>query len=413
MGKSKHQSTVVGFKGKSTTRGNGVTDPDKTGEIASIILPAPEAPEVFGQAPALHLRKMLTASGVSTILSPSEAQLVEADTVMIWNGAAACSKAMLQNMLKRGNFLLEDEQGRPLAARVTTAHYDAALAWMLGDGAPPRNLSVSSVGDFGTIYNRALRKSEAPFCTMVTPENLRAVEKRIYLSTYKGVTDFVTKYVWPAPALFLTRLFLRAGLSPNAVTFASVGFMFAAMYLFWDASYGLGLLAAWIMALLDTVDGKMARVSHTSSAFGNILDHGMDLVHPPFWYLAWAIGLAKTGTPLPAGWFEPLVGSIFAVYIVTRLFEGYFIRRFGFHIHVWRRFDSFFRLIVARRNANLVLLMAMWAVGRPDLGVILVAAWQIIALAVHVVQSLQAVILVRKHRLRSWLELEAENAVSN
>lgn len=413
MGESKHQAKVVGLKGKSNTRDKGKPDPGEMRKITSVILPAPDAPAVFGQAPALHLRKMLSSSGVAAILSVDEVRQVDTDTVLLWNGAAACSKAMLQNMLKRGNFLLEDQNGNPLAAKVGASDYDVALAWMLGEGPPSRNLGVMTVGDFGTIYNRSLRKSEAPFCTTVTPENLREVEKRIYLSTYKGVTDFVTKYVWPAPALVLTRWFLRAGLTPNLVTFASVGLMFAAMYLFRDASYGLGLLAAWIMALFDTVDGKMARVSHTSSAFGNVLDHGMDLIHPPFWYLAWAIGLAKTSTPLPAGWHEPLVWSIFVVYIVIRLVEGYFIRRFGFHIHVWRRFDSFFRLIVARRNANLILLTSMWAIGRPDIGLILVAAWQVISLAVHVVQSLQAEFLVRRGPLRSWLELEAENAASN
>ena len=46
------------------------------------------------------------------------------------------------------------------------------------------------------------------------------------------------------------------------------------------------------MTFLDTVDGKLARVTVTSTKLGNVFDHGIDLVHPPLWYLAWGIGLA-------------------------------------------------------------------------------------------------------------------------
>jgi phosphatidylglycerophosphate synthase len=54
------------------------------------------------------------------------------------------------------------------------------------------------------------------------------------------------------------------------------------------------------MTFLDTVDGKLARVTLTSSRIGDVLDHGLDLLHPPFWYLAWGIGLA-TAMPVATG----------------------------------------------------------------------------------------------------------------
>jgi len=381
--------------------------------LAAVILPSPDSPNVFGQAPAVHLRKMLADFGVTAVASKDEPVSADIPVVLCWSGGLVSSKAMLRHLLDRENFLLVDSQGNRLAARVDAADRETALEWLGGEGTPPGGLEPLTVDDLGKIYNFALRKSESPFCAMVTADNQRAVEKTIYLSTYKGVTDLVTKYVWPGPALVLTRLFLKLGLRPNAVTWAGVAFMFAAMYLFWEGSYGLGLLAAWIMALFDTVDGKMARVSHTSSSFGNLLDHGMDLIHPPFWYWAWAVGLANAGHPLPEGWFEPLIWTLFVTYILARLFEGYFIRRVGFHIHVWRHFDSFFRLIVARRNPNLILLTAFWAIGRPDLGILLVAAWQVAAVLVHVVQTAQAEFALRSGPLRSWLDLEAESASRN
>ncbi len=47
----------------------------------------------------------------------------------------------------------------------------------------------------------------------------------------------------------------------------------------------------WLMTFLDTVDGKLARVTVTSSRLGDVLDHGLDIIHPPLWYIAWGVGL--------------------------------------------------------------------------------------------------------------------------
>src|SRR3546814_5608995 len=65
----------------------------------------------------------------------------------------------------------------------------------------------------------------------------------------------------------------------------------AAVYRLWHGNWWPGLLAAWGMTFLDTVDGKLARITLKSSKLGNVFDHGIDLVHPPFWYWAWAAGL--------------------------------------------------------------------------------------------------------------------------
>ena len=100
---------------------------------------------------------------------------------------------------------------------------------------------------------------------------------------------------WLAPPAFrmsaaLCRrvLYGRASLSrpesPNQVTFAGLLLTIAAFYLFWTGQFGWGLVAAWIMTFLDTVDGKLARVTLTSSKIGNVFDHGIDLIHPPFWW---------------------------------------------------------------------------------------------------------------------------------
>ena len=66
------------------------------------------------------------------------------------------------------------------------------------------------------------------------------------------------------------------------------------------------------------------------------------------------------------------------------------MRRYGMHIHVWERIDSQFRLITARRNPNMVLLVAALLFGRPDVGLELVALWTLISLIFHAVRLAQA-----------------------
>ena len=65
-----------------------------------------------------------------------------------------------------------------------------------------------------------------------------------------------------------------------------------------------------------------------------------------------------------------LLWAIVGGYVAQRLIEGIFMRRFGkMHIHVWRPIDSKFRLITARRNPNMVILVVALLFGRPDVGI--------------------------------------------
>jgi len=180
--------------------------------------------------------------------------------------------------------------------------------------------------------------------------------------------------------------------------------MLSALYLFSVGFYGWGLLAGWIMTFLDTVDGKLARVTLTSSKWGNIFDHGIDLIHPPFWYIAWGYGLIHYGTPLAGGLLVAILIAMFAFYVLGRLCEGYFIARFKIHLHVWREIDSAFRLISSRRNPNMIVLTLSVFLGRPDIGLILITAWGGITFGAHIVQILQAEMNAQVAPISSWLK---------
>ena len=272
-------------------------------------------------------------------------------------------------------------------------------------GGRPSPIPALAFEDGPTIENKALRKRETPFLLPLTRETVRQVERASYFGAYKGVTDLLTKYLWPEWALVLTRIAARLGITPNTVTAIGAAFCVAATVAFAYGYYWTGLLLGLAFMVLDTVDGKLARCTITSSWWGNIFDHGMDLVHPPFWWWFWATGLAAWGLAYDTATFWWVQGVIQGGYLVQRLIEGVFMRRNGMmHIHVWRRFDSQFRLITARRNPNMVILFVSLPFGRPDLGLIAVAWWTAISCAVHLVRVIQAsIVRARGGAITSWL----------
>lgn len=265
-------------------------------------------------------------------------------------------------------------------------------------------LSLIAQEDSGGLVNKELRKRERPFMDALKPETVRRLERASYFGAYKGVTDILTKYLWPEWALVLTRIAAKAGITPNMVTGLGAILCVAATILFYHGWYRTGLALGLVFMVLDTVDGKLARCTITSSWWGNIFDHGIDLVHPPFWWYAWGVGLAAYGRPLSEGAFWATMAVIVGGYVVQRVIEGAFMRLYGMHIHVWERFDSRFRLVTARRNPNMVILFASLIAGRPDIGLLAVAGWTLASLVVHLVRLIQAMaVKARGQAITSWL----------
>jgi phosphatidylglycerophosphate synthase len=292
--------------------------------------------------------------------------------------------------------------GRPVIAHAVDNADQAAAA--MAAGQMPAGLVVMARELGGAMVNEQLRKREVPFAAPLEPGSVRALERASYFGAYKGVTDILTKYLWPEWALVLTRLCARVGITPNMVSLAGASLCVAATILFAYGAYWTGLALGFIFMVLDTVDGKLARCTITSSPWGHLLDHGVDLIHPPFWYVAWGLGLYAWNLELATPIFRIVMAVIVGGYVAQRVIEGIFIRWFGMHIHVWRKIDSDFRLITARRNPNVVILAGFLLFGRPDLGLVGVAWWTAISLIVHLSQMAQAaVVRMRGGTITSWL----------
>lgn len=259
-------------------------------------------------------------------------------------------------------------------------------------------LRVGAAAEFGESdfdgYVRKLRRELPPYLFRVFDEASRdRVERFLFWSNYKGSTDFLTKYVYPPIVWRLVRPLARRRVHPNWVTAVSYVATFTSIPLFATGLWLPGLTLAYVMSVLDSVDGKLARLTYTSSRFGDVFDHGLDVVHPPLWYMAWALGLSG-GDP-GSGLF---IASLWLLgfYVLDRLCAPIFKARTGRSIHGYTPLDERMRTFISRRNVNLAafsVALALDAVrgggGLATLTFYVIVAWQVVGFVWHAARTIR------------------------
>lgn len=365
--------------------------------------------QIWGLTSQQRIERVLKDAGTSC--TPEEFNtLSDGDSVLILRGDYLFDDRLVKYLAATPNIILHLNNGQQevaVAVHVSARHAQRALNVINGkriaDSLP--GVQSQTLATMSLSFQEKLRKFEPPFVLPITADKQLELERRLFDWSYKGITDLVTKWAWPRPARWVVGHCVRLHIRPNHVTLVGLLLVIFAGILFSYGHYGWGLLAGWLMTFLDTVDGKLARVTVTSSKFGHYFDHIIDIVHPPIWYILWGLGLpaaqvANLGFPLNTLFYLILFG-----YVAGRLTEGsfqWFLGRFG--IFCWRPFDSYFRLITARRNPNMIFLTLSFLMGRPDLGLLAVVFWTV-ATTIFLLLRLMLAGYVRFSQgpLRSWL----------
>jgi phosphatidylglycerophosphate synthase len=375
--------------------------------------------QVWALSTSERHRRLLARAGcetVRTLAANEDPGDPQAPSVMIVRSDAIIDERLVEGLFAAQNTILVANRaqnagwGGAVAAHVDSVHAAEALRVLrraaedeqpptpeANGPAPAAGIRLAAPGDLAPAYSARLRKFDPPYIYPARAESIREIEDRIFQSSYKGVTDLITKWLWPRPAAAVVRVLARAEIQPNTVTALSWLLAVAAGVLFWKGWFAFGLACGWLMTFLDTVDGKLARVTLTSSRFGHIFDHALDLIHPPLWYLAWGLGVSGT--------IDAATIVVIAGYLLGRGLEGGFILAFEIETHCWRPIDSLFRTITARRNPNLLLLSVGTLGGRPDLGLVMVAIWTVVCMGFHIERILQALFeRSRGIRIECWDE---------
>lgn len=347
---------------------------------------------------ATSLKQTRLADNLTDIPEDAPALLLRADH--LFDARVITALSNLQE-----DIVLCNQSSAPVAIRTEGKNVPALLEALRGTNTSAiSGMKQYTLKDLQTGVQQNLKKKESPYVLPISVANRKALEWELFAGSYKGVTDLVTKWLWPVPAFWATHLCVRWKVTPNQVTLLSLILAVFAGIAFWYGYYASGLIMGWLMTFLDTVDGKLARVTLTSSRLGDVMDHGLDLVHPPLWYLAWGAGLATTAVPLAN--LELLAWLMFASYVGGRLCEGLFEFWLApFVMFIWQQIDSFNRLITARRNPNLILMTLSWLADRPDIGFLLIVGWHVIStlfLAWRVIVAWQT--RRQQGSLTSWME---------
>lgn len=311
---------------------------------------------------------------------------------------------------------------RPQAILPSSSKHAPVAAWV--DSSAAINISQSLVQskfeqekiaipaytaeDLTGGYDPRLRKFDLSHVVKLTEENKIRLENYLYDKSYKGITDLVTKWCWPMPARWTARKCAHKKITPNQVTGFGWLLTLIAGIAFYFGEFAIGLVAAWIMTFLDTVDGKLARVTLQSSKIGHAMDHGLDIIHPPIWYGCWALGLGLAqisffGLTLSTwDW----IWVMLVAYIAGRVFEGLFQLFFNdISIFCWQPLDSYHRLITARRNPCMIMLTVAILFFNPILGFIWVVFWTVLSSVALGVRFITAMIArISDGPLVSWIE---------
>jgi len=362
--------------------------------------------KLWGLSARERLGRQLREAG-GAVLVADQVGLPPTGPVLLLNGAFLFEVRTLSALMDKSNVQLKHPPTGRIAAVVTDAEgLEEALGRMNGNSRSVGTLLETVTPADLAAFNETLKSAQAPFLEPVSQENRAELENRLYGNAYKGITDLVTKFVWPRPARKAVQIAASMGMSPNMVTSIGLVLVIAACYLFLHGHYLAGLIAGWIMTFLDTVDGKLARVTVQSTKFGNLYDHIIDLVHPPFWYIYW--GMSLTGfTPVLGFDQQQMYWLIIMAYVLGRLVEGVFPLLGSCGMFTWRPFDAWFRLVTARRNPCLIILTASALAGRPDWGFVAVTFWSVITTMVLVLRLFQGVaVRLQSGPLESWLSDE-------
>lgn len=205
-------------------------------------------------------------------------------------------------------------------------------------------------------YVPELRLTMVPFLVRVADrDGLRRVDRLLFHRTFKGVIDAVARYGYYHFVRFVTRVLSRTTVSPNLLTLLSILGIWVAIPCFATGQIGWGILSAWIGVILDSVDGKLARLTvNLSDAMGS-LEHAVAMPGLGLWFvsLGWHLsdGQLLSANPVSVACWV-LVGTFLADKILT----GAFRKFFGYELFDARRLDAAFHLIAARRNVQLLLL---------------------------------------------------------
>ena len=318
------------------------------------------------------------------------------EDVLLLEGDVVYDERILTHQLQRGAgnivlgedgtaaLYLETEQAHRLGAQLAAVAESTpgALGKLVRPQLDGMGLQVYRPQDLD-YYVPALRLNMLPYMLRVPGTGpLHHIDHLMYRRTFKGVIDVVARYGYYHLVRWITRQLSKTTLSPNLFTILSILSIWVAIPCFALGYLKAGVLVAWVGVILDSVDGKLARLTlHLSDAMGEI-EHLAAMPGLGMWYVAlgwhFSNGRLFSGASLALmTWL--LVGA----FLVDKISSGGFKALYGKELFDYRPVDAAFHLLACRRNISLLILSAGVAGNVGVQAFALVALWMVATLLFH------------------------------
>ncbi len=196
--------------------------------------------------------------------------------------------------------------------------------------------------------------------------------------TQKGTLDWPAWYIHRHIENFIVKHISKLPVTPNQVTVATGILGFYIMYLFVNGHMMPGLIGAYVVGILDGVDGKLARVKMMQTKIGE-LEHILDKIVEYGWYLAIAAYLSSLNGEAP----YVMAGALILFHLADEVQSEFFRRMTNLQICDTGSFDKKFRLIGGRRNTQLWALLPFALFDQWYIGFMFICIYGIATFFVH------------------------------
>jgi hypothetical protein len=278
-----------------------------------------------------------------------------------------------------------DFRGAALLDRgwLSLRRYDVALLDQLSSDAGAGRIRVCDAAVAPT-YVPSLRKHVRPvFFPAPAPALVRIAEKFPRDVAQPGVLDFPGFLDLPIEDWIVKKI-CRTSIRPNQITSVAMLVGIGVTALFATGRLWWGVALAYIVEVLDGVDGKLARTRVETTAAGE-WEHEIDYCIELSWWTALAFHFHTTGLP-SAYWLLLLyLGSD----LLDRLAKRTVKRKVARNLDDVSNFDRFVRCIGARRNINIWILIAALALGDAASGFTLICWWMTATALAHLARAIQ------------------------
>lgn len=234
-------------------------------------------------------------------------------------------------------------------------------------------------------YIEDLRLDCLPYFVTVEPSSdVRKIENLMYEANFKGTLDFIAIYIYKYPVREITKLLsLYPFITPNFVTALSILASFAIPTLFAFGELGWAIVIGWSMFILDSVDGKLARLTVRLSKTAGLIEHATSSPAIFLWFgtLGWHFSdgqlLNFSNSAVVSAW------TLMGLYWIDKSINGFFKTKYKRDIYDFRRIDRLFHLVACRRAIIMLIITTGYTLNHPREAFYFTAFWMIVTFIFH------------------------------